>query len=311
MDIENKSNISDVFGSKTVATLAGFSALATWALSPMIISELGDIPTFQLSAILFFTAFLYSGFSLTFNQRWSLLAELPIRFYAISLTILINQVAYIYAIKFAPPEQVEIIYYLWPILVIMSSMMLFNHKKNVFPLISAALGLAGVYILLTDDNSGFHKIEFEYYIGYFFAFSSAIAWVVYSLFARYNTSLPKESNGIWCGICSLACFALHLFLEQTVLPSLYESALMFFIGSVTLAFSLNMWSMGMRYGHFNTLNIASYMVPLFSILMLMAVGKAEFKQSLLLSCQLIILGSCICTLAKWTRKKLRAHREIQ
>lgn len=163
---------------KKLATIAGLSALVAWALSPLLISELTRIPAFQLSAILFFIAFFYSGMTLTFNKQWNLIRKVPTLFYWGALTILINQIAYIYAIKFAPPEQVEIIYYLWPILVLLSSMLFFKHKKSILPLISACLGLAGVYVLLTD-GTGRDSISLEYSLGYFFAFAAAIAWVVY------------------------------------------------------------------------------------------------------------------------------------
>lgn len=117
-------------------------------------------------------------------------------------------------------------------------------------------------------------------------------------------------NGIWCGLCSLACLALHLAFENSTQPTAYESALILFMGTATLSFSLRMWSYGMREGHFNTLNISSYLVPLLSILILMAAGKTEFKHNLLISCQLIIFGSILGTLAKWTRKKMGARREL-
>jgi drug/metabolite transporter (DMT)-like permease len=212
--------------------------------------------------------------------------------------ILVNQASFVYAVKLIPPEQVEIIYYLWPIMTIVVSALFFETKKPIAPILSAFLGLAGVYILLFDDG-GLYMTGLEFSDGYLFAFAAALAWVCYSLFARYNPRIPMEMNGMWCGLSALACIGIHLYFEHTVMPTLYEWALMAFIGVFILVFSLKMWAMGMRHGHFNILTVFSYMTPLISVLLLMLFEKTPFRSTILLACQLIILGGLLCTMIEW------------
>jgi drug/metabolite transporter (DMT)-like permease len=340
------------------ATSLGLTALFLWALSAFLISELHNIPTFQLSGTVFIFAFLYTCFQLTRKRQWSKINPSMIVLMVGFIAILNNQAAYVYSIKLIPPEQAEIIYYLWPILAVVISALFFekakgkvsrgnflkackslyrltkrklqstpymfeedtNEKSNkefqqisqvflhlltkIVPVLSAVLGLAGIYVLLTDGK-GLGEISIDRTEGYIFAFIAAGAWVLYSLFCRYNPDIPLEMNGIWCGMAAIPCFGIHCYSESLVMPTLYEWVLMVFIGIGILSYSLKMWSIGLRHGHFNTLSVMSYMTPLISVLILMIVGKAAFKSNILIACQLIILGAILCMLVEWVNKRMQ------
>lgn len=338
------------------ATSMGLMALFLWAMSALIISELENIPTFQLSGTVFFIAFLYTCVQLTRKGGWRKINPSIVVLMVGFIAILNNQAAYVYSIKLIPPEQAEIIYYLWPIFAVVISALFFeksrltNSKGEVYsassalyrlvkkrllpkpfmyelthheeseeeeqlshilmhgltkfvPIFSALLGLAGIYILLTDGK-GIGEISIDRTEGYLFALIAAGAWVLYSLFSRYNPNIPTEMNGIWCGMAAIPCFAINCYCEKLVMPTAYEWTLLTFIGIGVLSYSLKMWSVGLQYGHFNTLSVMSYMTPLVSVLILMAVGKAAFKSNILIACQLVILGAALCTLVEWLKKRL-------
>lgn len=332
------------------ATLLGLTALLLWAMSALIISELENIPTFQLSGTVFFIAFLYTCVKLTRNREWSTINPSIVVFIVGFLAVLNNQVAYVYSIKLLPPEQAEIIYYLWPIITVIISILFFEkpriksskteyffvtksllsflrnkffkrpgmqessqdeekffpillHALSKFvPVLSAFLGFSGIYILLTDGQ-GLGEISLDRVEGYLSALIAAGAWVLYSLFSRYNPNIPEEMSGIWCGMSVIPCFVINSYCDNFVMPTIYEWILMLFIGIGILSQSLKMWAVGIRHGHFSSLTVMSYMTPLVSILILIAAGKADFKGSILIACQLVILGAALCTLIEWLRKR--------
>lgn len=274
-----------------------------WALSPLVISELQNIPTFQLSGIVFLIAFLFTCFRLTKRREWHKIKPSMLILIIGFIAILNNQAAYVYAVKLIPPEQAEIIYYLWPVFAMIISGIFLENPRKIVPIFSALLGLASIYILITNGK-GFGEISIERMEGYFFALIASASWVLYSLFSRYNPDIPKEMNGIWCGMAAIPCFLINCYCEDMIIPTLYEWVLMLFIGIGILSFSLNMWTTGLRYGHFNTLSVMSYMTPLVSVLILMIAGKADFQSHVILSCQLVILGACLCSIVDWVKKKI-------
>lgn len=286
------------------ATLLGFSALFLWAMSCYLFSELEAVPTFQVTSTVLTIAFVFTSILLTIHGQWRRVKQ-PKKVYFIGFVIIfVNQASFIYAIKLIPPEQAEVIYYLWPIMTIVISAIFFENKSSIIPVFSAFLGLGGVYILLMGDGSSFES-KLEYIDGYLFAFAAGLAWVFYSLFARYNPRIPIEMNGIWCGLSALACILIHFYYENTVVPSFYEWFLMCFIGVFILVFSLKMWALGMRFGHFNVLTVFSYVTPLVSVLILMFFDKTRFHSTIILACQFIVLGGVFCSILEWatSRKK--------
>lgn len=300
------------------ATTMGLSALFLWALSSLVISELKGIPTFQLSGTVFAIAFLYTSLQLTYKREWARINPSVVVLVVGFTALLNNQAAYVYSIKLIPPEQTEIIYYLWPILAVIVSAIFLEKSSfpppfrftslyvnylltKLAPLVSTLLGLGGIYFLLAEGEE-LTKISLDRFEGYFFALIAAAGMVLYSLFNRYNRDIPLEMNGIWCGMSAIPCFLIHYCCEEVVVPSFYEWLLMSFIGIAILSYSLKLWAVGMRHGHFNTLNVLSYLTPLLSVLLLMAVGKTAFKNEILLACELVIAGGILCMLVEWIKQ---------
>lgn len=284
------------------ATLTGVSALVFWALSPVIVSELHNIPTFQLSATVFFIAFLYTSMQLTRKKEWKKINLSVVVLLVGGGAILSNHAAYVYSLRAIPPEQAEIVYYIWPILVLMISGLFFEAKRSLLPVISALIGLSGIYIILTDGK-GLEEISLDRSEGYFFALIAAGSWATYSLFNRFRPGIPLEMNGIWCGLAAVPSFAINYYFEGFVIPTLYQWALMTFLGVGTFAYSLGMWATGLRHGHFALLSTLSYLTPLLSVIFLIMAGKAEYKSSVLISCQLVIIGGAFCAIVDWIKIK--------
>ncbi len=284
----------------SIATGIGLAALFIWALSPSIITELGNIPTFQLSTTVFSFALLLTIGFLFKNKNWQRAKQHPKVWILGFLAIFVNQAAYVFALRLIPVEQAEVIYYLWPIALLLISACFFENGLPLTSVISAILGLVGVYILFTDGQ-GIGEVYLDSGIGYGCALLAGGAWVLYCLLNRYNEHIPLEMNGMWCGLAAIACLFITWQYEELLLPSFYEWSLMAFIGIFTLTFSLWMWSHAIRHGHFTFLTVMSYMTPLTSVLLLMLFGKVDFSYSILIACQLIVLGGALCSIVEWMK----------
>ncbi len=178
------------------------------------------------------------------------------------------------------------------------SALFFENKIRFAPFFAALLALVGIYILLTDGGT-LEDFNSDYLHGYFIALLSALAWVLYCLFAKYNPQTPLEMNGIWCGMAAPCCLVLHLIWETTVIPSAYEWMVMSLMGVGIASFSLLMWSESLRKGHFHLLHVFAYLTPMLSVLMLIVCEKAECKAALFISCQLVVFAGMVCMLSEW------------
>lgn len=301
MSPKNKSDASR----RPLYTLIGIGALILWSLSALLISEMPDIPTFQLSGIAMAIAFFVMATKLTIKNEWKKIHQPLSSWITGFIAVLCNQTAYVYAVKLIPPEQAEIIYYLWPVLALLTSALFFENKIRFTPFFAAMLALVGVYILVTDGG-GIEEFNMEYLHGYTIALISALAWVLYCLYAKYHPETPLEMNGIWCGMAAPVCFLLHYLLEEMAIPTTYEWLLMSIIGIGILSLSLLMWSESLRKGHFHLLQVCAYLTPMLSVLMLIACDKAECKATLFLSCQLIVLAGMVSAFVEWRTKSLES-----
>jgi len=281
---------------KISATLLGVGALCFWALSPLLVYFLRPIPVFQLSAISFLIAFFLIAVRLSYTKRWDEIRRQPpsIFFFGFA-AVFVNHVSYIAAIKWIPPEQAEIIYYLWPIMLILISGIALKEKKSWVTFLSAFLGLCGIYILFSGDET-FEMFSWSSFPGYFLVLLAALMWAGYSLMARSNPTIPLEMSGIWCGMAGLLCLFLHFYTETAVVPTLAEIGCMVALGAGILTLSLFMWVYGLRYGYHDALSVFAYMTPVFSVILLIATGCCSFRVELLYSSFLVFLGGSLSCL---------------
>ena len=287
---------------KILMTTAGLGALVLWAMAPLLLCELDAIPTFQLSGLVLMIAFLFVSAKLTIQQQWKRVRQPVSVWMAGFLIILINQAAYVYSMKLVSPAEAEVVYYLWPILLVIVSNLFLAEKRSWMPVAASTFGFSGIYLLMSSDADV--AFSYEVCIGYSAAFAAALAWVFYSLYTRHHRALPLEMNGMWCGLAALGCFALHgLFESPAPAISLYQWGLLTFIGVGILSLSLFLWATGMRHGHLNVLSVMAYMTPIISVSMLVLCGRAPFTEVLFFSAQLVILGGLLCTFVEHWRSQ--------
>ena len=92
---------------------------------------------------------------------------------------------------------------------------------------------------------------------------------------------------------TLPKIAWKMFFETTVMPSLVGWMVIaaFGFGSVTAA--LFAWDYGMKFGQVRSLVAMSYLIPLFTALLLIAIGASPFTTAAAVACLLIVGGAFI------------------
>ncbi len=104
---------------KAIPTLIGFSAILTWSFLALLSTASGPIPPFQLAAMTFLLGGLVGASSWLVRPAAIRSLRQPWQVWALGAAgLCIYHCAYFFAIQSAPPVEVSLIAYLWPLLIV-------------------------------------------------------------------------------------------------------------------------------------------------------------------------------------------------
>lgn len=274
------------------ATLCGILALIMFCWgSVLVVLCLQVVPSFQLG----FTIFLigYVTFCLyEVSRRHSLITpwKQDWQLYAGALSGVGLYTVFMYtAFRLGPPFEINVLNYLWPIFVVLFSMVLGKTPVSLYQISGLVLGFLGMVMLfITPGQSG----EFMGNIGaaHILAVLGAAVWAGYCVWAKGKT-YPSAFMGPIMLLSALMCLPGHVLLEQTVMPeSLGGIFVIFLLGLFRISYIL--WDVSMRQGDTLLLTSLSYLVPLGSVLLMVAFGFRPEHGGIALGGSLIVL-SCL------------------
>ncbi len=274
--------------------MAGIFALTLWSMGALFLTQLGNIPTFQVLSVSLTVSFISAVLIAIYNNNWSKITSQPWQLWLIGvLGIYGNDLTFIAAFKYAPCEHVDLINYLWPILLVMFAVLFAKEKIKANYIVGSILGFLGIYVLLTGGNAfAFQK---QYILGYVLALLDAVIWASFCILSRKFDQAPAEMVGMYCGVGAAISWFLHTGMESTVVATNFQWFIMLLMGVTTQGLAYALWDLGLKRGNFALLSTLSYGTPLVSIALLVLFGKAEPKLSLLFASILVVVGTAIAS----------------
>ena len=134
--------------------------------------------------------------------------------------------------------------------------------------------------------------------GYLPALASAFIWASYSLWTRRVEAFPTAAIGLFglvSGVLSLLC---HAALEPTVALAARDWLLIAVMGLGPLGAAFFLWDKALKGGDARHIGILSYLTPLASTTLLLAVTGRAFSASIALAAALIIGAAVLGTRAR-------------
>lgn len=196
------------------------------------------------------------------------------------------------ALKLAPAVEVNLINYMWPLLIVVFSAFLPGEKLRWYHLAGTGLGLIGIVVLIA--GKGTLSFDPAFIAGYLSAFGCAVTWAVYSVLSRRFASVPTDSLGAFYVACAVLSWVLHFIFEKSYLPQAameWIAVAAIGLGPVGLAFMF--WDHGMKRGDVRLLGILSFATPLLSTLLLLLVSQGELSWPLAAATALIACGGIV------------------
>lgn len=278
---------------KTLSTLIGFAAILTWAFLALLSTAAGPIPPFQLAAMTFFLGGMVGVSSWIFRPQAIKALRQPWRVWALGVAgLCIYHCAYFFAIQSAPPVEVSLIAYLWPLLIVVFASFLPGERLRLYHVVGVLLGLIGAIAIITKGGSiGLAKGILP---GHLIALFCAFVWSGYSVLSRRFGAVPVDVVAGYCLITSAVAFLLHLGLEETVWPATASQwAAIAVLGLIPLGAGFYAWDWGCKHGDIMVLGALSYAAPLLSVIALLAFGYGSFDWPVAAACGLIVTGALV------------------
>ena len=278
---------------KTIPTLVGFSAILTWSFLALLSTAAGPIPPFQLAAMTFLLGALVGATSWILRPAAIQSLRQPWPVWATGAAgLCIYHCAYFFAIQSAPPVEVSLIAYLWPLLIVVFAAFLPGERLKAHHVVGVVLGLVGAIVVIT--KGGQVGLANGVMPGHVIALFCAFVWSGYSVLSRRFCQVPTDVVAGYCFITATVAFALHLALETTVWPQkLTQWTAIGVLGAIPLGAGFYAWDYGCKHGDIMILGALSYAAPLFSVIVLLLAGFGVFHWSVALACVLITIGAVI------------------
>jgi drug/metabolite transporter (DMT)-like permease len=278
------------------ATLAGIGALLLWAFLAILSRLAAGIPPLQLTAMGFALGGAVGLGVVLARGRAAALRQPPLAWAHGVGGLFGYHALYFLAFALAPAVEVNLINYLWPLLIVLLSAPIRGLPLGPARLAGVALGVAGC-ALIVGPGAAFPP---EAVPGFVAALGCAVVWSVYSVTAGTPrlAAVPTEAVAGFCLATAALAGVLHLLFEATVAPEARQwlAVLGLGLGPVGAAFFL--WDIGMKRGDPRLLGTLAYAVPVASTLLLVAAGEGEPSWRLLAATLMVAGGGLIAARAR-------------
>jgi len=270
------------------ATAIGLVSLFTWSLLAVLGAAVRRLPPFETLALTFVI-----GASVAVVVAWrrgkplAMMWRQPAAALAIGLVGFFGfHACYFFALTVAPPVQVTLVSYLWPLLLV-----LFSGRPAGRQIAGAVVALAGAWTALADHGIG--GLSASAIPGLAAALACALIWASYSAAQRWFADVPPEALGGIYVVTALLAALCHLGLETTMAPRAGEWAALVMLGLGPVGVAFFTWDYAMKRGDARTLGVVANAVPVASTALLVARGIAPATASLAIAAVLVAAGAVI------------------
>jgi drug/metabolite transporter (DMT)-like permease len=269
--------------------LASLAAVLIWSSMATLRTQVISIPSFLVLGM----AFLISGsISLFYHKAW----HIPI------MTLLIGSggifgyhFLYFKAFTLAPSVEVNLINYLWPVLiVVLTPVVLSGYKLHQYHLIGVGLGLMGAALIVTGGS--FHP-QVSYYPGYLLALGAAFTWALYSLLTKRLPTFDSSAVSVFTFISGILSLLFYFVsggsIAQFAQLTGQEWLFVMLIGIGPLGYAFFLWDYALKHGDPRTIGSLAFLTPLLSTLFLILFGGKHLSIYNVIALLLIIGGALI------------------
>jgi drug/metabolite transporter (DMT)-like permease len=195
------------------------------------------------------------------------------------------------ALRHAPPVSANLVNYLWPLgMVVLAPWFLPGKQLTRRHLLAALMGFAGAALAILGGRG--ESLEATWAWGYVPALASAFVWASYSLLTQRVPHFPTAAIGSFAAVSGTLSLLCHWWLETPVVLSAQDWGLMALLGLGPLGGAFFLWDAALKKGDAQQIGVLSFLTPLLSTLVLLAMRGESPSASVLLAA-LMIVGAAV------------------
>lgn len=291
--------------SKNTATLYGVAAILLWSLLAWMALFTSDLPPFQVLAISFSIGGISGMLWAASRNQWRVRVFMqPLPAFVLALLALFGYHAlYFIAFRHAPAVEVNLINYLWPLLIVVFAAFLPGVRLTAGQITGTALGLFGVLLMVTRGQG--IQLDEAHMGGYLAALAAALTWSAYSVINRRFHNVPSTAVTFVCVVVGLLAAIVHFASETTHMPSIKQWWVLIAMGIGPVGVAFLLWDHGTKHGDIAVLGTLSYAAPVLSTLILLMSGRVEAHWTQAGALALLLFGAWLSV-----RSASRAQRAV-
>lgn len=194
------------------------------------------------------------------------------------------------ALRTAPPVEANLVNYLWPLLiVVLAPRFVPGARLRALHVGAAVIGFGGAALAMTggarSHAGGFH-------VGYLFALGAAIAWSTYSLMTKRLSAVPTTALGTVAAVSGVLALLCHVALEPAVTLTTRDVLLLVVMGVGPLGAAFFLWDAAMKSGAAARIGLLSFLTPLLSTTVLLAMRR-QWPSGHVVVAAVLIVGAAL------------------
>lgn len=169
----------------------------------------------------------------------------------------------------APTIEANLLTYLWPLMMVALAP-LAGESFSLPSLTGVLIGFLGAGLLVTGDRA--IHIEGRYFLGYGLALAAALGWTLFVILLERQGEKARRRTPVFVAEAFVASVVIAFTIDGTVTrPPWVVIAAAAWLGVAPLSLSFVCWDRAMAVGHLALAGRLSYLDPLISTLLLVAV----------------------------------------
>ncbi len=195
-----------------------------------------------------------------------------------------------YSFRYAPAIEANLINYLWPVILVLITPVVFPKEKlKIYHIVGAILSILGSVLLVLGKGAELDNGNLK---GYLLALGAAFTWPVYSIGKKKIGKVEVWAVGSFCFVSGILCLITHTLIEPRVVLQSRDAWLLFFMGIGPFGLAFYFWDLAMKKGDSRVIGALAYLTPVLSTLALILFANQKLSPSTLVAMILIITGSC-------------------
>lgn len=275
------------------ANLLALGAIALWASLAALGVSLAHVPPFLLTGLALLAGSVIALPLSRFDFRqW----RVPPTTLAVGVYGLFGYHFLLFmALQNAPPVQANLVNYLWPLgIVVMAPLFLPGMSLTKRHLLAALMGFGGAALAILGGRATDPDAPLWAW-GYIPALMSAFIWASYSLLTKRVKPFPTSAIGTFALVSGVLALLCHVWPEPSVSLSGTDWALIALLGLGPLGGSFFLWDAALKRGDARQIGVLSFLTPLLSTLVLLALQGERPSLSVGLAALMIVGAAVIAT----------------